>query len=144
MAALGVSFHLLIEDQGLVLSAISVPFDSNWFMLRPWAMSFFEKLCPAPFAPVITLHSVDFCLLKKDTQCESCQLSFTWGKMRTAAWETLPQIALRGPLWRGSGGRSVYMILVKGELSAVKHLTFKRFSASQEELMSPWKNLVLF
>ena len=29
------------------------------------------------------------------------------------------------------------MILVKGELSAVKHLTFKRFSASQEELMSP-------
>ena len=98
MAALGVSFHLLIEDQGLVLSAISVPFDSNWFMLRPWAMSFFEKLCPAPFAPVITLHSVDFCLLKKDTQCESCQLSFTWGKMRTAAWETLPQIALRGPL----------------------------------------------
>ena len=28
------SFHLLIEDQGLVLSAILVPFDSHWFMLR--------------------------------------------------------------------------------------------------------------
>ena len=27
MATLGVSFHLLIEDQGLVLSAILVPFD---------------------------------------------------------------------------------------------------------------------
>ena len=31
MAPLGVSFHLLIGDQHLVLSAISVPFDSNWF-----------------------------------------------------------------------------------------------------------------
>ena len=27
------SFHLLTEDQGLVLSAVLVPFDSNWFML---------------------------------------------------------------------------------------------------------------
>ena len=52
MAPLGVSFHLLIEDQGLVLSAILVPFDSNQFMLCPWAMSFFQKLCPAPFPPV--------------------------------------------------------------------------------------------
>ena len=49
---LGVSFHLLTEDQGLVLSAILVPFDSNWFMLCPWAMSSFQKLCLAPFPPV--------------------------------------------------------------------------------------------
>ena len=55
MAPLGVSFHLLIEDQGLVLSAILVPFDSNWFMLCPWATSFFQKLCPAPF-PAVTLQ----------------------------------------------------------------------------------------
>ena len=41
MAPLGVSFSLLIEDQGLVLSAILIPFDSNWFMLCPWTMSFF-------------------------------------------------------------------------------------------------------
>ena len=26
---------------------------------------------------------------------ESCQLSFVWVKMRIAAWETAPQIALR-------------------------------------------------
>ena len=58
-------FHLLIKDQGLVLSAILVLFDSNLFMLHPWAISFFEKLCPAPFPPVTQLHSVDFCLLKK-------------------------------------------------------------------------------
>ena len=35
MAPLGVSFSLLIEDQGLVLSAILIPFDSNRFMLCP-------------------------------------------------------------------------------------------------------------
>ena len=30
-----------------------VPFDSNQFMLCPWVMSFFQKLCPAPSPPVI-------------------------------------------------------------------------------------------
>jgi len=51
MAPLGVSFHLLIEDQGLVevdSSAILGPSDSNWFMLCPRAVSFFQKLCLAP------------------------------------------------------------------------------------------------
>ena len=57
MEPLGVSFSLQIEDQGLVefdLSAILDPFDSNQFMLClcPWAMSFFQKLCPGPFPPV--------------------------------------------------------------------------------------------
>ena len=32
-APLGVPFHLLLEDEELVLSAILVPFDLNWFML---------------------------------------------------------------------------------------------------------------
>ena len=36
----------------------------------------------------------------------------------------------------GSGGRSIYEILVKGEFSAIKHSSYKRFSASHEELMS--------
>ena len=37
MAHLGVSFHLLIEDQGLILSEILVPFDFHRFMFRaPW------------------------------------------------------------------------------------------------------------
>ena len=34
-------------------------------------------------------------LTKKDVQLESCELSFIWGKMRTAAWEAASQIALR-------------------------------------------------
>ena len=56
MTPLGVSFSLLTEDQGLVkadLSAILGPFDSNWSMLCPWAMSFFQKSCLAPFPPIL-------------------------------------------------------------------------------------------
>ena len=48
MALLCVSFHLLIADQDLVLSAITIPFDSKWFML----CELFQKLCPVPFPPV--------------------------------------------------------------------------------------------
>ena len=31
-------------------------FDSNWFMLCPWATSFFQKLWPVPFPPVTSVH----------------------------------------------------------------------------------------
>ena len=34
------------------LVCILDPFDFNWFMLCPWAISVFQKLCPAPFPPV--------------------------------------------------------------------------------------------
>ena len=56
MVPLGVSFSLLIENHGLVdvdLSAILDPFDFNRFVLYLWAMSLFQKLCPAPFPPII-------------------------------------------------------------------------------------------
>jgi len=67
MAALGVSFYLLIGDQGLVLSAIVVLFDSDQFMLCPWVMSFFQKLCPAPFPPVtIPPLKAHFLLQRRD------------------------------------------------------------------------------
>lgn len=54
MVPLGVSFSLLIEDQGLVavnLFAILDPFDSNQFMLYPWAMSLALQLVPCPLLP---------------------------------------------------------------------------------------------
>ena len=60
-------FSFLIEDQGLVevgLPAIVDPFDSNQFMLCPWAMSFFQKLCPDPFPPVSERKDL------KNTTCE--------------------------------------------------------------------------
>ena len=48
---------------------------------------------------------------KKEAQCESCGPSFIWGKMRTIAWETASQIALRKSS-REVGERSVsYMML---------------------------------
>ena len=49
MELLSVSFSLLIEDQGLVevdLSAILDPFDSNRFMLCPWAVCILSKGLP--------------------------------------------------------------------------------------------------
>ena len=55
MVPLGVSLSLQIENQALVefdLSVILEPCDFNWFMLCSWAMSFFQKLCPALFPPV--------------------------------------------------------------------------------------------
>ena len=43
MAPLGVSFCLLIEDQGLVLSAILVPFDSNLLYVVSLGCHFFKS-----------------------------------------------------------------------------------------------------
>ena len=55
--------------------------------------------------------------------------------MRTAAPETAAQPALRNCSKVVVGERSMYMILVKGEFSAIKCLFYKWFSASYEELM---------
>ena len=60
MVPLGMSFSLQIEDPGLIrvhLSPILDLFGSHWFMLCPWAMSFFQKLCPAPSPPVMPLET---------------------------------------------------------------------------------------
>ena len=45
----------------------------------------------------VVMYGCESCtmLTKKDVQLESCELSFIWGKMRTAAREAAPQIALR-------------------------------------------------
>ena len=48
----------------------------------------------------------------------------------------------RGSERRGSG--SIYKILAKGEFSVIKHLLNKTFSARQEELMSPRRDLMIF
>ena len=50
LAPLVVSFSLQTEDQGLVEFYLSSDF--NWFMLCPWAMSFFQKLGPSPFTAI--------------------------------------------------------------------------------------------
>ena len=57
----------------------------------------------------------DYCRLKKKAQCESCELSFIWSNVRTAAQETVPQIALRICFKEIGGKDSIYVILVKEE-----------------------------
>ena len=85
MAPLGVSFSLQIEDQGLVefgFSAILDPFDFNQFLLCPWAISFFQKLHPAPFhsvscsLPEPRAHSVASTVFWRDNQ----KVAGSWGE----------------------------------------------------------------
>ena len=59
---------------------------------------------------------------KKDAQLESFELSFIWGKMRTAAQEAAPQIALRGCSKEAGGGGLIYKILVKGGVQCKEFL----------------------
>ena len=54
--------------------------------------------------------------------------------MRTRAWETAPQIALRN-CSKEATEEGQYVRLVKREFNAVKHSFYKRFSAG-DELMS--------
>ena len=79
--------------------------------------------------------TLTLCRLKKDVQHESFELSFIWGKMRTAAWEIAPQIALRNCAKEVVGKVSI-CDFGEGGVQTIKHLSYKRFSASHEELMS--------
>ena len=74
---------------------------------------------------------------KIGAQLESCELSFTRGKNEDCSpGDSTPDSSER-LLQRGSRGRSMPMILVMGEFSAIKCLLYKRFSVSHKELMSP-------
>lgn len=67
---------------------------SIWEILLWWRLNIFLTMflhgspspCPAPPAPCLAFFSFSFYFFK---------LSFISGKMRTAAWETTPQIVLR-------------------------------------------------
>ena len=45
--------------------------------------------------PLWVTSAVVILLTKKDAQCESCKISFKWGKMKTGVQETAPQTAPR-------------------------------------------------
>ena len=62
--------------------------------------------------------------------------------MRVAAWEAASQIALR-VLQSGSGGKSIYKVLEKGEFNTMKHLFYKRLFVSHEGLMLTIRDVVL-
>ena len=60
----------------------------------------------------------------KNVQYETCKLSFIRGKMRTAAWETAPQIALRD-CSEGAAGKNQYRCDSGEErVHAIRHVVF--------------------
>ena len=63
-------------------------------------------------------------------------LRVIWGNMRTAAREAASQIALRD-CSKGSGGKTIYKVLVKGEFNTMKHSFYKRLFVSHEDMISP-------
>ena len=57
--------------------------------------------------------------------------------MRTIAWETVCQIALRNCSKEVTGKVSIYVILMKGEYKAIKHIfSLQKVFASHKEQMS--------
>ena len=78
LVSLGVSFSLYIENQCLVEFDLSVsldPFYFSWFILCPWAMAFFQKLCPTPsllfhalFLSPVWAHNVASTIFWRDNQ----------------------------------------------------------------------------
>ena len=61
-----------------------------------------------------------------------------------AKWGLQPSDSSERLFQSGSRGRSMYKISVKGEFNTIKCLLYKRFSATQEDLMSSGRGLVLF
>ena len=98
--------------------------------------------------PSLVAKSVSW---KKNAQCESCELSFIWGKMRTITQETAFQIALRNCSKEVGGKISIYVILVKWKYMQSSTYAFQKVSAdlmkvtaSHGEQTSSWRILVLF
>ena len=56
--------------------------------------------------------------------------------MRTAAQEAASQIALRICSKAAVGGKSIYKVLLKGQLNTMKYSFYKRFFVNHEDLMS--------
>ena len=69
MAPLRVSFHWLIENQSLVLSAILVPFHSNWFYVVSLDYIILSNVVPCPFP-----------------SCYICGCQSSW-KFRDKSWK---------------------------------------------------------
>ena len=57
--------------------------------------------------------------------------------MRTAAWEAASWVAPRDCTKAAVEEKSNYKVLVKGEFNTRKHLFYKSFFVSHEDLMSP-------
>ena len=59
---------------------------------------------------------------KKEKHNVRVELNFTWGKMRTAAQETVPQMLLSDCFKEAGAGLYIYVILMKWRVHAAKHV----------------------
>ena len=80
---------------------------------------------------------------KKDVQLVTCELSFIWGKRRSAAREAASQIALRDCSKAAVGESQCMRFWWKGSSIPWTTQFTKGFFVSHEGLMSPWRDLVL-
>ena len=109
------------------------------FSLQTHGLQYARLPCPSLSARV----GSDSCPSTKKIHNMRAELNFIWGKTKTSAQETVPQIALRD-CSEEAVGEGQCMILVNGEFNEMELLLYKRFSASHEELMSPRRDLVIF
>ena len=66
----------------------------------------------------LPVQGVDF----KNAQCEDCALGFIWGKMKIAAQETAPQIALSICSQEAEGKVNIYVILWRESMRNQAHI----------------------
>ena len=77
---------------------------------------------------------------EKNAQYENCELSFIWDEMRTIAWETAFQVALKSC---SEGQVRIIYDFREGGVHAIKHTFWEMLAASHEEHLSPLIILVL-
>ena len=128
-----------------------------WLPLQAPSCSCNNTVCPAPLVRGLILHMImrkkrcwqdvsEPCRRPtvgwKSTGCESCESRFIGGKMRTIAWETAFQKALRNCPKEAGRGQNTHD---SGEVGSThKHAAFfRKPAASHEEQTSPWRILVL-
>ena len=87
---------------------------------------------PAPDPSREVVVEGQHCRLKKTSQSESCELSFIWGKMRTAVQQTTPQIALRDCSKETGLGAEDVCDSDEGTVHTIKYV-FSQVSSSHEK-----------
>ena len=134
------SWEKNIPDGKIAIAKIKVTKLNKWLLFH--LQSSFHTWTPAKG------HRCQ--LKKKKAQHECYNWSFIWGKMRNAAWETAPQIALRNCSKEAGGKVSIYETLVKGEYMQSGTYFSCRFplglgsSSTHKEQSSLWRIVVFF
>ena len=91
----------------------------------------------------LAMLGISLCQRKEKVQCESCELSFVWGKIRTRAWETAFQMALKNCSQDKSRKVQCYVWPQWRGVHITKHTSCQRLVAPHKVQMSLVKILAL-